>query len=231
MYGKVFDSIYDGTLYGHWEAIVTMQQLIVLAPPDGVVDMTPQALAARTSIPLEILLKWLKILSEPDQYTRTPGEDGRRIVLMDDHRPWGWKLVNHGKYSRLRNMDQKREADRERIAEKRNKNNNVAIESRVVAYVAHLDLDLDSDSKPKDARSKKEHRSAPFSLPEWIPGEQWQAWIDARTKKRNAPTVFACELAVAKLEWLRDEGHHPAAVLAQSAFNGWAGLFPIKDQK
>ena len=26
VYGKVFDSIYDGTLYGHWEAIVTMQQ-------------------------------------------------------------------------------------------------------------------------------------------------------------------------------------------------------------
>jgi len=131
VYGKIFDSIYDGTLYGHWEAIVTMQQLIVLATPDGLVDMTPQAMSARTSIPLEIILKGLDVLSKPDPYTRTPGEDGKRIVLIDDHRPWGWRLVNHGKYMRLRDMKEKREADRRRIAEKRNKNSYVAIESQM----------------------------------------------------------------------------------------------------
>lgn len=146
MYGKVFDSIYDGTLYGHWEAIVTMQQLIVLANADGVVDMTPQAIAARTSIPLDILTKGLKVLSEPDPYTRTPGEDGRRVVLIDDHRPWGWRLVNHGKYQRLRNMEQKREADRERISEKRNKNKDVAIVSQPVANVAPADAYANADT-------------------------------------------------------------------------------------
>lgn len=147
MYGKVFDSIYDGTLYGHWEAIVTMQQLIVLATPDGVVDMTPQAIAARTSIPLDIISKGLKVLSEPDPYTRTPGEEGRRIVPLDDHRPWGWRLVNHGKYMRLRNIREKREADRERIAEKRKKNKDVASESQCVANVAHSDSDSDLKNK------------------------------------------------------------------------------------
>ena len=108
-----------------------MQQLIVLATPDGLVDMTPQAMSARTSIPLEIILKGLDVLSKPDPYTRTPGEDGKRIVLIDDHRPWGWRLVNHWKYMRLRDMEQKREADRKRIAEKRNKNKDVATESRM----------------------------------------------------------------------------------------------------
>jgi uncharacterized phage protein (TIGR02220 family) len=150
MYGKVFDSIYDGTLYGHWEAIVTMQQMIVLASPDGVVDMTPQAMAARTSIPLDIIQKGLKVLAEPDPYTRTPGEDGRRIVLMDEHRPWGWRLVNHGKYMRLRNIAQKREADRVRIAAKRNQNKDVATVSQPVANVAHSDSYSDTDSKNKD---------------------------------------------------------------------------------
>lgn len=120
-----------------------MQQMIVLASPDGVVDMTPQAIAARTSIPLNIITKGLKVLSEPDPYTRTPGEDGRRLVLMDDHRPWGWRLVNHGKYMRLRSAEQKRTADRERIAEKRKKNKDVAIVSHPVANVAHSDTDTD----------------------------------------------------------------------------------------
>lgn len=151
MYGKVFDSIYDGTLYGHWEAIATMQQFIVLATPDGVIDMTPQAISARTSFPLELIIKGIKILSDPDPYTRTPGEDGRRIVLLDEHRPWGWRLVNHGKYMRLRNMAEKREADRTRISEKRSQNKDVASESQNVAKVAHSDSDLKRSQTPADA--------------------------------------------------------------------------------
>ena len=129
-----------------------MQQLIVLATPDGVVEMTPQAIAARTSIPFDIIEKGLKILADPDPYSRTPGEDGKRIVLIDESRPWGWRLVNHGKYMRLRNMEQKREADRVRIAEKRKINKTVASESQPVANVAHSDSDLDSYSK-KEVRS------------------------------------------------------------------------------
>ncbi len=154
MYGKVFDSIYDGTLYGHWQAIVTMQQMIVLASPDGIVDMTPQAMAARTSIPLEIIKAGIEVLEQPDPYTRTPGEEGRRIVRLDDHRPWGWRLVNHWKYMKLRDIEQKREADRKRISEKRNKNSNVAIPSQSVANVAHSDSDTYSDLKPKDTVGK-----------------------------------------------------------------------------
>lgn len=144
MYGKVFESIYDGTLAGHWEAIVTMQQLVVLANADGVVDMTADAIARRTTIPLRIIAKGLEFLMLPDPYTRTPGDDGKRIVKLDEHRPWGWRLVNHGKYKRLRNMEEKREADRDRQSEKRNKNKDVASESQKspsVAKVAHADAD------------------------------------------------------------------------------------------
>ena len=28
VYAKIFDSMYEGTLYGHWEAIVTLQQML-----------------------------------------------------------------------------------------------------------------------------------------------------------------------------------------------------------
>lgn len=154
MYGKVFDSIYDGTLYGHWEAIVTMQQFIVLATADGIVDMTPSSMAARTSIPVEILNKGILVLSAPDPHTRTPGEDGRRIVLLDEHRPWGWRLVNHWKYRALRDMAQKREADRDRIKKKRNENSDVATPSQCVANVAHTEAHTDADTDT-GARAKR----------------------------------------------------------------------------
>ena len=215
MYGKVFDSIYDGTLYGHWEAIVTMQQLIVLATPDGVVDMTPNAIAARTSIPLDIIKKGLTVLESPDPYSRTPGEDGRRIVPMDEHRPWGWRLVNHGKYMRLRNMTEKRAADRERIAEKRKKNKGVASESQSVANVAHSDSDLDL----------KKHSA--FALPDWVPQDAWDAWLEVRLKVKAANTARALKLALNELDRLRGLGSDPRAVLEAATLKGWRGLFPV----
>jgi hypothetical protein len=113
MYGKIFDSIYDGSLYGQWEAIVTLQQMIVLCDAEGFVDMTPQALAARTSIPLEIIAKGIELLLEPDRYSRTEGADGKRIEPIDPRRPWGWRIVNYGKYREMRTQEDRREYRRE----------------------------------------------------------------------------------------------------------------------
>ena len=71
--------MYDGTLYGNWKALVTLQQMIILCDMDGFVDMTPQAIAARTGIPLEIIRTGITALEEPDPYSRTPDLEGRRI--------------------------------------------------------------------------------------------------------------------------------------------------------
>ena len=147
MYGKIFDSMYDGTLRGHWQAIVTLQQLIVLSDSEGVVDMTAEAIASRTTIPLAIIQAGIEHLMKPDPFTRTPGEDGRRIVFLDEHRPWGWRLVNHAKYRALRNMEEKREADRLRKAEERKKISDVASVSSDVRKVAHADADAETVEK------------------------------------------------------------------------------------
>lgn len=196
-----------------------MQQFIVLATPDGVVDMTPQAIAARTSFPLDLIIKGIKILSEPDPYTRTPGEEGRRIVLIDDHRPWGWRIVNHGKYMKLRDMKQKREADRVRISEKRKENKDVAIESQPVADVAHSDSDLDTDLKNK---------SEVALLPSWLPLEAWKAWLEMRRKKRVPNGARALNMAVAELERLKSLGFDPLKVIDLSTYKGWTSFYPPK---
>jgi hypothetical protein len=125
MYGKIFDSMYAGTLYGKWEAIITLQQMIVLCDADGIVDMTVEGLAGRTSIPVDILKKGIEVLSKPDPQSRTPGADGRRIELIDEHRPWGWHIVNHSKYRNLRDADTIRAQTRERVAKHRARNADV----------------------------------------------------------------------------------------------------------
>lgn len=152
MYGKIFASMYRGTLYGHWEAIVTMQQLIVLADADGVVDMTPQAIAAHTSIPLDIIQKGLSKLEETDPYSRTPGEEGRRIVCIDEHRPWGWTIVNYNKYKHLKDSDEVREQNRIRAQRFRDKRNATSRDVTINnAESRHTDTDTDTDKNKSDS--------------------------------------------------------------------------------
>ena len=88
---------------------MTFQQLIVLANKDGEVDMTPQAIAARTSIPMDIITRGLEQLAAPDTRSRTPDEQGRRIILMDAHRNWGWRLTNYKVYAAIRTAEERRE--------------------------------------------------------------------------------------------------------------------------
>lgn len=162
VYGKIFASMYSGTLYGHWEAIVTMQQLIVLADADGIVDMTPQAIAATTSIPLDIISKGLSKLEETDPYSRTPGEDGRRIVLIDEHRPWGWSIVNYQKYKHLKDSDEVRAQTRERVRRFRDKRNAEKQEVTLGnAEKRHIDTDIDIDTRKATTTAADAKRRPP----------------------------------------------------------------------
>ncbi len=101
MYGKIFESIYNGTLADNWQALITFQQMIVLCDVDGTIDMTPAAISRRTGIPIEHIEDGIKVLESPDPCSRTKGEEGRRITRIDEHREWGWYIVNHQKYKTL----------------------------------------------------------------------------------------------------------------------------------
>jgi hypothetical protein len=183
VYGKIFSSIYEGTLYGHWEAIVTMQQLIVLSTADGMVDMTPQAIAARTSIPLDIIHKGLKILSEPDPYSRTPGEDGRRLGLIDEHRPWGWYLVNHEKYKHLQDADTVRAQTRDRVRKHRELKRTVTDGN---GEKRHTDTNTDTDSKREEQAGSSRKNGAR------------NAHIEASPVVQTLPLIDGGEFAVRK---------------------------------
>jgi len=105
MYGKIWESMFDGSLVEtRWEAVITFMVLITFADKNGIVDMTPAALSGRTTIPKPIFEKGLKVLEAPDKISRTKDSDGRRIIRLDEHRKWGWKIVNYEKYANAKNM-------------------------------------------------------------------------------------------------------------------------------
>jgi hypothetical protein len=168
VYGKVFRSIYAGSLHGHWEAIVTFQQLIVLCDPDGVVDMTPTALAAVTSIPLDILEAGLLLLESNDPHSRTPGDEGKRIVRLSALRPWGWRIVNHALYRQASSAADRRlaAAERQRRHRERLSSQPDAPASRAVTpghVSSRPSRQTDTDSRTPEAEDQN-RLLAPFSV-------------------------------------------------------------------
>lgn len=93
-YTPVFDTVFNGTLCGKWPVLPVWLTLLPLADWRGHIDMTPEAIAARTGWPMELLLEGIEALCQPDPRSRSKGEDGRRLVLIDAERPWGWRVVN-----------------------------------------------------------------------------------------------------------------------------------------
>lgn len=129
MYGKLFSQMYDGTLAtkGPWQALVTFQQLIILANKNGEVDMTPEAISRRTTIPLEIIQNGIERLMQDDPDSRSPDENGRRIVPLSEHRAWGWRIVNYDHYRKIRSEEERREYHRNYMREKRSVKQNVKV--------------------------------------------------------------------------------------------------------
>lgn len=83
-----------------------------------------------------------------------------------------------------------------------------------------------SPSLPRSARKKGQ----PFELPDWVPQEAWASYVAMRNKIRKPMTDRAKNLAVGLLAELAAAGDPPGAVLDQSTFNSWQGLFELKDQ-
>lgn len=97
-YTPIFDSVFTGTLCGKWPDTGVWLCLLAMADKNGNVDVTPQYLSAVIGIPLDELLACMERFKQPDQASRTMDNDGRRLMPIDEDRPWGWKIINHGKY-------------------------------------------------------------------------------------------------------------------------------------
>jgi hypothetical protein len=109
MFAKVFAQIFDSSIASNYLVRLVFEDMLVLADSDGVVDMTVDALSRRTNVPLEIVQAGIEELSKPDRESRTPDDEGRRIVPLDSHRSWGWRIVNYRHYRDIRNEEGRRD--------------------------------------------------------------------------------------------------------------------------
>jgi len=64
----------------------------------GVFDETPDYVSRVAGIPLDAVQRAVTMLEGVDGESRSPEEGGARIIRLDGHRTWGWRIVNYQKY-------------------------------------------------------------------------------------------------------------------------------------
>jgi len=148
MYCKLFASLYQGTLRGKSHEILVFTNLLANADAYGYVDKHFKAIAEEVGLTQDEVRSAIAVLEAPDPESRSPEEAGARIVKMDDHRIWGWKIVNYGKYRAIKNEDDRREQNR--LAQERFRQKN----KQPSAIVSRVSL-----GKPPSAQAEAEGSS------------------------------------------------------------------------
>ena len=91
----------------------------------------------------------------------------------------------------------------------------------------------------KERKGKEMEQKAPesaatevaFVLPDWIPFETWNAFLEMRKRIKKPATEFAKKLIVGKLEKFKSQGQDIVAILEKSITSGWQDVFEIKENK
>lgn len=171
MYVKIFETIFDGSLYGQFEPTVVFLAMLVIAKREGIVDMTPQAIAARCGYPLDIVERGIAELEKPDPLSRTPDEEGRRIIRLEEHRSWGWRITNYEKYEKIRSAAERREYFRIKRAEYRARDKAAKVSTQFTSSSTCSPPNLHPNPKPQPERTQNQRtlKSLRESVTEKIP--------------------------------------------------------------
>ena len=68
-------------------------------------------------------------------------------------------------------------------------------------------------------------------LPDWMPIDAWQGWVDMRKQRKRPLTDRATARAINKLDAIRNKGHDIEDLLDRSTINGWLDIYEPKDIK
>jgi hypothetical protein len=172
-YAPVFDSLTKGTLCGRWPDIGLWPIVLSLADRHGVVDVTPAFIAGVTGLPVQDVIACMVRFCAPDPYSRSPAAGGARLTLLDEHRDWGWQIVNHAVYrekARKAGYDAQR-TESGKDADRKRQSRTADVPTRPAVSRALPLSDSDTDSY-KDKDSEKNITSAAPTT------DEPPAWLD-----------------------------------------------------
>src|SRR5208282_4105017 len=147
VYAKIFRQIFDSSIARDFNVRRLFMELLVLADRDGIVDMTIDAIARTTNVPLELIEAHMLKLEEADPDSRNKEADGRRIIRLDPGRSWGWQIVNYDEYRKIRDQESLRAYNRERKRAQRVRDKEKDKEERSLHPKEEKERERDTDTE------------------------------------------------------------------------------------
>ncbi len=148
MYGKVFETMYTGSMVGKgspmfavWGYVIANMKPERIVTDAGTgkkvsfgaqVELNSGLLAYILGEKQEVVERVIKQLCAPDPKSRTKEEEGRRLVQVGEY---AYRVVNGEHYRKLRNAEERREYQRQKQAEYRAKKKGVTAEGAFVRAV------------------------------------------------------------------------------------------------
>jgi hypothetical protein len=231
VYAKVFSQIFDSSIASDWQVRHVFEDFLKLCDEDGVVDMTVDAIHRRTNVPIEIIQRAIDALEKPDPQSRSQVAEGRRIMRLDEHRAWGWMVVNYGYYRGLASEHQKREKTRERVRSFRSKQqelipdcNTLSVTQRYTA-LPYASASSSSSGSQKGVQGEDVQIPDTLDVPEFR--KMWGEWEEHRKEIKKPMTPRSKKMCLSKCEEWGVEGSIIA--IRESIAGGWWGLFAPKE--
>lgn len=240
MYCKLFSSLYQGTLRGKAYPILVFTNLLAHADKDGFVDKHFKAIAEEVGISIEEVKAAIAELEAPDTESRSQEFEGRRLLRIDEHRNWGWRIVNYLKYRSIRNEEDRREQNRNAQAAYRNRSKQSKPASAEVSQgklqSAHTEEEAEEEadtSTPSiplkgEGVSKRNgfdplEANLPSSLDTPTFREALSDWVAHRREKRAPLTERSFNMQMRECE--AAGVHRSLEAIRHSIKNGYQGLF------
>ena len=87
-----------------------------------------------------------------------------------------------------------------------------------------------TNNQEPDITPHKPPKGPEIAIPDWMPTEAWNGWLQMRKQRKKPLTDRAASRAINKLEAMRDAGQDITEVLDRSTMNGWTDLYEIKER-
>jgi hypothetical protein len=133
--------------------------MLAMADKNGEVHGSIPGMARLAGMTIEEAEKSMQKLAAPDEYSRTPDFEGRRIAPIDG----GWELLNHAKYRLMASKEDAKEANAARVKRHRSRNANV---TPCNAYVM-VDRDIaeaEAEAEEEEENIEEDKSSSPSLL-------------------------------------------------------------------
>lgn len=217
-YTKLFSTITTSTIWCEDSATrIVWITMLAMCDREGRVWGSVPGLANVAQVSVDECRAALEKFMQPDPDSRTEDHEGRRVAKIDG----GWELLNHTKYTRLRNEAERRAYKTEKQREYRENQ-----QQDDCPQWTNVD-NVDRGRPIADSRYQIVDSTKDIDAPEGLNLEAWGDYVSHRKELRAKKlTARGQAMAMKKLAALSHEGQQ--TVVDKTIENGWIGVFPEK---